>query len=93
MEANGQAETKTRERTEGAATAVQAMYGNICFVNRVDPDPMCSISFGDNCTGRPALPCLRENALVDNDTAALKSCLPPLKMRTTTAAGGLLSTG
>ena len=90
MEANGQAETKTRERTEGA---VQAMYGDICFVNRVDPDPMCSISFGEDCTGRPALPCLREDALVDNDTAAPKSCLPPLKMRTTTAAGGLLPTG
>ena len=28
MEADGQADTKTRERTEGAATAVQAMRGD-----------------------------------------------------------------
>ena len=42
MEADGQADTKTRERTEGAATAVRAMYGDSCSANRVDPDPMCS---------------------------------------------------
>ena len=94
MDANDLADTKTRERTEGAATAVQAMYGDICFVNRVDPDPMCYTSyFGDNCTRRPPLPCLREDVLVDNDTAATKTCLPPLEMRTTSAAGGLLPTG
>ena len=28
MEADGPADTKTRERTEGAATAVQAMHGD-----------------------------------------------------------------
>ena len=33
MEADGQADTKTRERTEGAATAVQAMRGD-CFSAR-----------------------------------------------------------
>ena len=32
MEADGQASTKTRERTEGAATAVQAMRGD-CFLH------------------------------------------------------------
>ena len=37
---------KTRERTEGAAKAVQAIHGNSCSANRVDPDPMCSTSFG-----------------------------------------------
>ena len=38
MKADGQADTKTRERTEGTATAVQAMYGDRCFFsNRVDP--------------------------------------------------------
>ena len=31
MEADGQANTKTRERTEGAATAVQAMHGDNCI--------------------------------------------------------------
>ena len=48
MEADGQANTKTRERMEGAATAVQTMYGDSCSANRVDPDPMYSTSFGDD---------------------------------------------
>ena len=34
MEADGQADTKTPERTEGAAKAVQAMHGYICSVHR-----------------------------------------------------------
>ena len=34
MEADGQADTKTPERTEGAAKAVQAMHGYICSANR-----------------------------------------------------------
>ena len=89
MEADRQADTKTRERTEGAATAVQAVHGDSCSANRVDPDPMCSISFGDDCTRPPALPCSREDALVDNGAAAPKSCLPPLRMHSSTAAGGL----
>ena len=79
MEADGQADTKTRERTEGAATAVRAMHGDSCSANRVDPDPMCSTSCGDDCTGSPALPCSRENTLVDNGDAAPKSCLSPLE--------------
>ena len=48
MEANGQADTKTRECTEGAATAVQVMHGDSCSATRVDPNPMCSTSFGDD---------------------------------------------
>ena len=36
MDANGKASTKTRERTEGAATAVQAMRGD-CFSARRVP--------------------------------------------------------
>ena len=40
----------------------------------------------------PALPC-RDDVIVESGDAAPKSCLPPLEMRTTTAAGGLLSTG
>ena len=57
MEAGGPANTKTRGRTEGAATVVQAMHGDSCSIDRVDPDPMCSTSFGDDCTGPPAPPC------------------------------------
>ena len=60
MKADGPADTKTRECPEGAATAVQEIHGNSCSVNRIDPDPMCSTtSFGDDCTGPPALPCSR----------------------------------
>ena len=92
MVADGQANTKTRERTEGAATAVQAIHGNSCSTDRVDPDPMCSTSYGGDYTGSPAPPCSRENGLVDNRAAAPKSCLPSLEMRSPTAAGGLLLT-
>ena len=42
MDANGSANPKTRERSEGAATAVQAMRGDSRFADRVDPDPICS---------------------------------------------------
>ena len=92
MDTDGPADIKTRERTEGATTAVQAMHGDSCSANRVDPDPMCSTSFGDDCTGPPALPCSKEDALVDNGAAAPKSCLSPLEM-STSAADGLLPTG
>ena len=39
----------------------------------------------------PDLPC-REDGLVEDGDTAPKSCLPSLKMRTTTAAGGLVPT-
>ena len=46
-EADGPANTKTRERTEGAATAVQAMHGDSFSACRVDPGLMTnSTSFG-----------------------------------------------
>ena len=35
MEADGPANTKTRERTEGAAKAVQAKHGDSCVAQRV----------------------------------------------------------
>ena len=63
MEADGPASTKTRERTEGAATALQAMHGDSCSADRVDPDPMYSTSSGDDCTGHPARSYSGENAL------------------------------
>ena len=50
------ADKKTRERTEGAATAVQAKHGDRCFVNRVDLDSKRSASFGDGFTRPPTLP-------------------------------------
>ena len=47
MEAEGQADTKTRERMAGAATAVQAMHVDSCSASRVDLDPKTiSTSFG-----------------------------------------------
>ena len=88
MEADGPVNTKTRERMEGAATAVQAKRGDSCSADRVDPDPMCSTSSDDDCTGPPAPPCSGENALVDNRAAAAKSCLPFLQMHSPSAAGG-----
>ena len=39
MEADGQANTKTCERTEGAATVVQAMRGDCFSASRVEPGP------------------------------------------------------
>ena len=69
MEADGPADTKTRKRTEGAATIVQAMHGDSCSANRVDPEPMCSTSFGNNSTGPPEPPCSR---LMPWKTAALR---------------------
>ena len=86
-----QANTKTRERTEGAAPAVQAMHGDSCSANRGDSDSTCSISFGDDFTGPPAPPYSGKNALVNNVAAAPK-LRPPLKMRSPSAAGGLLPT-
>ena len=92
IEADGSANTKTRERTEGAATAVQVMHGDSCSATRVDPGPKTnSTSFG-MMVEPPNLP-FRDDVLVENDAASPKSCLPSLEMRTTTAAGGLLPTG
>ena len=93
MEADGPVKTKTRERTENAATAVQAMYGDSCSANQFDLDLMCCTSFGDDCAVPPAPTYSWENALVDNGAAAPKSCLPSGEMRSPTAAGGLLPTG
>ena len=93
MVADGQADTKTRERTEGAATAVQAMHGNSCSANWVDSDPMCSTSFGGDSTGPPALPCSGDDALVGKGATAPNSCFLPLETRSLIAAGGLLPIG
>ena len=89
MEADGPANTKTRERTEGAATAVQAMHGDSCTAQKVQDGPKTSISFGMKAEP-PALPC-RDDVVVESGDAAPKSCLLSLVMRTT-ATGGLVPT-
>ena len=92
MEADGPADTKTRERTEGAATAVQAMRGDGFSARRVKPGPNTnSTSFGEK-PEPPALPC-RDDVVVESGVAASESCHPSLEMRSSTAAGGLVPTG
>ena len=92
MEAHGHANTKTQERTEGAATAVQAMRGDsFTTAQKVHDGPKTSITFGVEAEP-PDLPC-REDILVEDGATAPKSCLPSLEMHTTTAVGGLVSTG
>ena len=91
-EADGHANTKTRERTEGAATAVQAMRGDGLSARWVESGPNTnSTSFGVKAEP-PALPC-RDDIVVESGDAAPKSCLPFLEMRSSTAAGGLVPTG
>ena len=92
MEADRHADTKTRERTEGAATAVQAMRGDCFFARRVEPcSNTNSTSFGVKAKS-PALPC-RDDVVVECGTAASELCLPSLEMRSSTAAGGIAPTG
>ena len=92
MDADGPANAKTRERTEGAATAVQAVHGDSFSVCRVDPGPKInSTSFGMMAEAS-VLPC-RDDVIVEDSAAASKSCLPSLEMRSATAAGDLVSTG
>ena len=92
MEADGQAGTKTRERTEGAATAVQAMRGDCFSAHRVGPGPTTnSISF-DVKAEPPALP-RRDDVMAESGPAASESCLPSMEMCSSPAAGGLVPTG
>ena len=91
MEADGPADTKNRKRTEGAATVVQAMYGDSCTAQKVQDGPKTSTSFGVKAEP-PDLPC-REEGLVENGAASPKSCLPSSEMRSPIATGGLLPTG
>ena len=89
MEADGPADTKTCERTEGAATAVQAMREDGFSARRVELGPNAnSTSFGMKAEP-PAFPC-RDDVVVESGDAAPKSCLPSLEMRSSTAAGSLV---
>ena len=93
MEADGPADTtKTRERTEDAATAVQAMRGDCFSARRVEPGPTTnSTSFGVKAEP-PALSC-RDDVVVESGPAACESCFPSMEMRSSTTAGGLVPTG
>ena len=90
MEADGPADTKTRERKEGAATAVQAMRGDSFSAKRIQDGSKSSTTSGEKVKA-PALPC-RYDVVGENGVTAPKSCLSPLEMRSPTAAGGLLPT-
>ena len=84
--------TKTRERTAGAATAEQAMRGDCFSACRVEPGPTTnSTSFGVKAEPS-ALPC-RDDSVIECGDAASESCFPPMEMRSSTAAGGLVPTG
>ena len=65
MEADEPANTKTRERTEGAATAVQAMHGDSFSARRVDPGPKINSTSFDMKVEPAALPC-RDNVVVED---------------------------
>ena len=92
MEADGPANTKTQERTDGAAKAVQAMRGDSCTAEQnVQDGSKTSITFGVEIEP-PDLPC-REDVLVEEGATSPRSCLPSLEMRSPTAAGGLVPTG
>ena len=86
-------EENTHTHTAENAAADQAKREDSCSANQVDPDQMCLTSFGNDSTGPPALPCLRDHALVDKGAAAPKPCLSPSEMRTLTTSGSLLPTG
>ena len=90
--ADGPANTKTSERTEGAAPTVQAMHGDSCTAQKVQGGSKTSISFGVKAEP-PDLPC-REDVLVE-DGAARPSRIshpwrcaqqqPPVAYKTSTA--------
>ena len=90
--ADGSTGTRPRKRTEGAAAAERVMSGDNSSA-QVDTDPIRLTSYGDDSTGPPILPCLRDRALVDRGAAVPKLCLSSVEMRITTAAGGLLFAG
>ena len=76
MEAEGPANSKTRKRTEGTASAVQAMHGDSFSARRVDPGPKTtSTSFGMKAEPS-ALPC-KDETVVEDSAAAPKPCLHP----------------
>ena len=92
VEADGQASNETRERTEGAAIAVQAMRGNCFSARRAEPSPTTNSTSIGAKADPPALPC-RDDSMVECGSAASELCFPSMEMRSSTAAGGLVPTG
>ena len=92
MEADGPANTKARERMEDAATVVQAMRGDSFSACRVESGPKINSTSVGMMAEPPALPC-RDGVLAESGDAAPKSCLPFLKIRSPSAAGGVLPAG
>ena len=93
MEADGPADTtKTRERTEGAATAVQAMRGDCFSARGVELGLTTNSTTYGVKAGPPDPPC-RGDSVVESGAAAFESCLPSMEMRPSTAAGGVAPTG
>ena len=60
---------------------------------QVDIDPIRLTSFGDDSTGPPALPCSRDDALVDEGAEMPKHCLSSVETRTLTAVSCFLLAG
>ena len=92
IEADGRASTETRERTEGAAIAVQAMRGDYFSARRVEPGSTTNSTSIGVKADPPALPC-RDDSMVECGSAASELCFPSIEMRSSTAAGGLVLTG
>ena len=72
MEADVTADKKSRERTEGAAPAVQAKHEDSSSAKRVQAGPTSSTSLGKKAEP-PALP-RRDDVLVDIGSTAPKPC-------------------
>ena len=93
MKADGPANTKTRERRRALLRQYKRCMGMAVLPAGLIPTRCVLPASGGDCTVPPAPLCLGENALVDTRTAAPKSCLPSLEIRSPTAAGDLLPTG
>ena len=91
METDVTPDNKRRKRIEDAAVD-RVMSGDNSSA-QVYYDPMCPNSFGDNSTEPPALPCCRDDALVDKGAETPKTGLSPVEARTQTATGSLLPAG
>ena len=91
MEADVKPGIKTRKRT-GDAAEDRATHRDKSSFARVDHDPMCLTSFGDDSSEPPALSC-KDGALVDKGAEVPKPCLSHVEMRTPPVAGGLLPAG
>ena len=91
-EADVELGTKARKRMEDVSEN-RMKHGNKGFSARVDHDPIHLTSFGDYSTEPPAPEKSIDDAPVDGGAERPKQCLPPVEMRMSAAAGGLLPPG